>query len=166
MRLRGPDAVRVKRRHPNHRLVKMHRSYTVGEIASLFMIHKNTVRSWFKTGLRTVDDKRPMLTHGLDLIAFLQSRRNLKKQHCGIGQVYCVRCQRPKFPAGGMADYLPLTEKVGNLAAICPDCGSMMYRCISNAKIGEIRGKIDIAFPQALRQLGESHQPSVNSDLR
>jgi hypothetical protein len=166
MSLRGPDAVRVKKRHPNHRLVKSHRSYTVGEVARLFTIHKNTVRSWFKTGLRTVDDKRPMLTLGRDLIAFLQSRRTLKKQHCGIGQLYCVRCHLPKFPAGGMADYLRLSEKLGNLAAICPDCGSMMYRCVSNAKIEEVRGKMDITFPQALRQLGEISQPTVNSDLK
>ena len=130
MSLREPDTVRVRKRHPNYRLVKTHRNYTVGEIAGLFTIHKNTVRHWFKAGLRTVDDdKRPMLALGHDLIAFLQSRRTLKKQHCGIGQVYCVRCRLPKFPAAGMADYLPVTEKIGNLAAICPDCGSMMHRC-------------------------------------
>ena len=30
-------------RHPNHRLVKTHRTYTVEEIASLFHVHRNTV---------------------------------------------------------------------------------------------------------------------------
>ena len=35
----------VKKRHPNHRLVKIYHSYTVGEIATLFDIHKNTVRA-------------------------------------------------------------------------------------------------------------------------
>ena len=34
----------MRKRHPNHRLVKIHRSYTVEEIAELFAIHKNTVR--------------------------------------------------------------------------------------------------------------------------
>jgi hypothetical protein len=163
---REQQAVIARKRYPNHRLVKSHRSYTVEEIACLFAIHKNTVRRWFKAGLQTIDDRRPMLTLGRDLSAFLRSRRAGKKQHCGIGQLYCVRCRIPKFPAGGMADYLPFTEMVGNLAAICPDCGSMMYRCVSNAKIEEIRGKIDITFPQALRQLGETSQPTVNSDLK
>lgn len=165
MSLRRPNA-RVRKRHPNHRLVKSHRSYTVGEIASLFTIHKNTVRRWFHGGLQAIDDRRPILTLGRNLIAFLESRRAFKKQRCGIGQLYCVRCRLPRFPAGGMADYLPVTEMVGNLAAICPDCGSMMYRCVSNAKIEEVRGKMDITFPQALRRLGEISQPTVNSDLK
>ena len=51
----------MQKRHPNHRLVKIHRSYTVEEIAELFGIHKNTVRDWVKGGLATSDDKRPML---------------------------------------------------------------------------------------------------------
>jgi hypothetical protein len=166
MSLRGPNAVRARKRHPNHRLVKSHRSYAVGEIASLFNIHKNTVRRWFKAGLQLLDDRRPVLTLGRNLIAFLQSRSAGKKHHCGLGQMYCVRCRLPKFPAARMADYLPVTEKVGNLAAICPDCGSMMYRCISNARIQEVRGEMDITFPQALRQLGEISRPTVNSDLK
>ena len=33
-------------------------------------------------------------------------------------------------------------------------------------KLGEVRGKMDITFPQALRHLGEISQPTVNSDLR
>jgi hypothetical protein len=163
---REQQAVLVRTRRPNHRLVKSHRSYTVEEIACLFAIHKNTVHRWLKAGLRTIDDRRPMLTLGRDLSAFLQSRRAGKKQYCGIGQMYCVRCRLPKFPAAGMADYLPITEKVGNLAAICPDCGSMMHRCVSNAKIDEVRGKMDITFPQALRQVGDISQPTVNSDLK
>jgi uncharacterized protein YjcR len=49
------------KRHPNHRLVKIHRNYTVEDIANLFGIHKNTVRNWVKDGLATIDEKRPML---------------------------------------------------------------------------------------------------------
>jgi transposase len=44
------------KRHPNYRLVKIHRSYAVEEIAKLFGIHKNTVRCWVKDGLATIDD--------------------------------------------------------------------------------------------------------------
>ena len=62
----------MKKRHPNHRLVKIHRNYTVEEIADLFGIHKNTVRGWVKVGLAISDDKRPMLILGHDLVAFLQ----------------------------------------------------------------------------------------------
>ena len=139
----------MAKRHPNYRRVKIHRNYTVEETASLFGIHKNTVREWVKTGLPTSDDKRPMLILGQDLSAFLQARRIKNKQTCQPGEIYCVRCRAPKFPAGDMAEYLPITEKFGNLTAICPDCNSMMNRRVSMAKLEQVRGKMDITFPQA-----------------
>ncbi|MGA8429353.1 MAG: helix-turn-helix domain-containing protein [Candidatus Sulfotelmatobacter sp.] len=151
---------------PNHRLVKIHRSYTVGEVADLLGHHKNTVRRWIMDGLSTIDGKRPMLILGRVLIEFLQKRRGGKKQPCGPGQLYCVRCHAPKSPAAGMVECQPVTEKIGNLTAICPECNSMMNRRVSMAKLGEFLGKMDITFPQALRQLGEINQPTVNSDLR
>jgi excisionase family DNA binding protein len=153
------------KRHPNNRLVKMHRNYTVEEIAKLFRVHKNTVRIWVKTGLRTIDDRRPMLIHGQELAAFLQSRRVKNKKTCQPGEIYCVGCRAPKSPAGDMADYLPLSETFGMLRAICPGCDSMMNRRVSMAKLPEVRGGLDITFPQALLRLSNRPQPSVNSDL-
>lgn len=155
----------MKRRHPNYRLVKIHRNYTVEEIAKLFDIHKNTVRQWIKEGLETINDKRPMLILGPVLMAFLQARRLKNKQTCKPGELYCVRCRAPRLPAGNMADYNPVTEKFGNLVAICPDCNSLMNRRVSMARIGEFNGKVDISFSEALRQLSERTKPSVNSDL-
>ena len=156
----------MRKRHPNHRLVKIHRSYTVEEIAQLFGFHKNTVRGWVKAGLATSDDKRPMLILGHVLVAFLQARRVKNKQTCKPGELYCVGCRAPKFPAGDMAEYSPVTEKFGNLKAICPDCGSMMNQRVSVAKLGQICGKMDITFPEALRHIVESTKPTVNNDLR
>ncbi len=155
-----------RKRHPNHRLVKSHRSYTVDEIARLLANHKNTVREWVKAGLPLSDSKRPMLILGRDLVAFLQARRHRNKRTCRPGEIYCVRCRAPKFPAANMADYVPVTEKVGNLTAICPDCDSIMNRCVSLARLGQVRGKLDITFPQALRRLGEISRPTVNSDFK
>lgn len=153
-------------RYPNPRLVKIHRNYTVEEIANVFGVHKNTVRAWIKQGLPTSDNKRPMLVLGRDLAVFLQARRVKNKRPCQPGQIYCVRCRSPKAPAGNMADYETVTETLGNLIAICPDCGSIMNRRVNLAKLEQIRGQIDITMPQALRHIVESVQPSVNSDLR
>ncbi len=69
----------MRKRHPNHRLVKIHRSYTVEEIAHLFGIHKNTVRRWVKAGLAISDDKRPMLILGHDLAAISSSSPGKKQ---------------------------------------------------------------------------------------
>jgi hypothetical protein len=156
----------MSKRHPNHRHVKIHRNYTVEEVARLFSIHKNTVRGWIKAGLSLSDDKRPMLILGHELAAFLQARRVKKKQTCNPGEIYCIRCRAPKTPAGDMAEYQLINEKVGNLIAICPDCDSMMNRRFSLAKLDQVRGKMDITLPQALRHINESNQPTVNSDLK
>lgn len=156
----------MKKRHPNHRLVKIHRSYTVEEVAELYGNHKNTVRGWVKAGLATTDDQRPMLILGHDLATFLMARRLKNKRPCKPGEIYCVRCRTTKQPAGEMADYQPISEKFGNLVAICPDCNGMINRRVSLAKIDLVRGKIEISFPQAARHIVENNDPTVNSDLR
>ena len=156
----------MSKRHPNHRLVKIHRNYTVEEAARLLSIHKNTARQWIRSGLPTIDDKRPILIRGRELIAFLKIRRAGRKQPCQAGQMYCVRCHSPQFPAAGMVDYRPLNGRVVNVRGICPNCNSMMHRCVSIARIEQFIEKADITFPQALRHLGEISQPTVNSDLR
>lgn len=156
----------MKKRHLNYRLAKIHRNYSVEEIADLFRIHKNTVRAWIKDGLPVTDDKRPMLILGHDLAEFLQARRASNKRPCQPGEIYCVRCRIPKVPAGDMADYQPVTESQGNMIAICPDCETMMYRRVSLAKLDQVRGNLDITMPQALQHIVESNPPSVNSDLR
>lgn len=155
----------MKRRYPNHRLVKIHRSYTVEEIATLLGVHKNTVRHWVKDGLTTVDDKRPMLILGSVLVDFLKARRIKNKQKCKPGELYCVRCRAPKRPAGDMADYMPITDKIGNLVAICPDCEAIINRHVSLAKIEQVRGEIDISFPEAVRHIIDRANPAVNSDF-
>lgn len=156
----------MAKRHPNHRLVKIHRSYTVEEITRLFGTHKNTVRAWVKTGLPTSDGRRPMLVLGHELATFLQARRVKNKKPCRPGEIYCVRCRVPKSPAGAIVEYQPLTDKIGNLIAICPDCNSILNRRVSIANLEHVRGQMDITFPQALEQVSESGQPTVNSDLR
>jgi hypothetical protein len=133
-------------RRPNYRLVKIHRSYKVEEVALLFGTHKNTVRAWVKAGLPTCDKRRPTLILGSDLAAFLRARRTKKKQPCQPAEMYCVRCRAPRQPAGDMAEYAPITEKLGCLKGICPACDAWMYRRTSLAKLPEVRGKLDITF--------------------
>lgn len=155
----------MRKRRPNHRLVKIHRSYTVEEIVHLFGTHKNTVHAWVKAGLPTCDGKRPMLILGRELAEYLKARRTKNKQPCQPGEMYCVHCRVPKRPAGDMAEYQPITESLGNLMGICPDCDAMIFRRASMTKLPVVRGKLEITFAEAKRQVSESHSLTVNSDF-
>lgn len=124
-------AAAISRRTPNPRLVKRHRSYSVEEVAKLLGVHKNTVREWIRKGLPLIDQSRPLLILGRDLAAFLDLRRRQNKRPCLPGQIYCVRCRQPQFPAGGMADYQALTPAAGNLVGLCPACDGLIYRRVS-----------------------------------
>ena len=99
-----------------------------------------------------------MLILGRDLVAFLQARRVKNKRTCQPGEIYCVRCRAPQPPAGDMAEYQPITEKFGNLIAICPDCEAMMYRRVSLAKIEQVRGKLDITLAASTATHRREHQ--------
>jgi excisionase family DNA binding protein len=155
----------MRKRRPNYRLVKIHRNYTVEEVARLFGVHKNTVRTWVKSGLPVCDLRRPTLIRGRELAAYLKARRTKNKRPCQPGEIYCVRCRASKHPAGSMAEYRPTTERLGNLIGICPDCEGMMYRRASKAKLPAIQAKLEVTFAQAGRQVSESDSPFVNRDF-
>src|SRR5262245_30520459 len=158
--------IAVRKRHPNHRLVKTDQCYTVEGIARLFGKHRNTVFDWIEHGLRTIDKKRPILIHGGDLKDFLQRRRQQNKRKCRPDEIYCVRCREPKRPAGDMADYLPNAATMGSICGICPTCNSMIYRRVSLAKLGQLCRILSIKLPQRLEHIVDSSRLIVNCELK
>ncbi len=151
---------------PNPRLAKIHRSYSVEEIAKLYGVHRNTVRAWIGRGLPTVDDRRPVLVLGGHLRAFLQARRKAAKRPCGPGEIYCLRCREPRRPAGNAVRYHPITSTLGNLVGLCGTCGAGLNRRVSIAKLGLISRDLTVTRPLAQEHIGESLQPSLISDFK
>lgn len=151
-------------RHPNPRLAKIHRSYSVEEISRLFAVHKNTVRTWLRQGLKAIDDQRPTLVRGEELSRFLADRRARTKQACGPGRIYCLACRAPKVPAGMMADCVQSGDTTGTLQGICPDCGRMINRRVNPQKLAAVLGNLEVTVRQAQARLRDMMKPNVNCD--
>jgi hypothetical protein len=156
----------VATRNHNHRLAKIHRSYTVEEVARLFGVHRNSVRDWRKQGLPVIDNTRPALIRGEDLGDFLRKRRQANKRPCAPGQLYCLRCRVPQRPADGRALYRPRTSTGGNLIGVCPVCFLKMHRSVNLAKLGSVQGDLTVLFPEAQEHISNSFHPSVNCDFK
>lgn len=115
-----------RRASPNR--VKIHRSYTIAELAECCGVHRNTVRYWLNTGLEPLQGLRPLLLHGAAVRAFLNKQRASRRRPCPPGHLYCLRCRIPRQPALGMVDYVPKTEHIGNLRALCTACETVIHR--------------------------------------
>lgn len=161
----GFERIALSKRRPNPRLVKIHRSYTVGEAARVCGVHKNTVRRWIKEGLECCDTRRPTLILGCVLRAFLEHKRAKHRRALKPGEIYCVKCRAAQRPDQGFVDLEPYTDKVGNLVGICPTCESLIYRRVSLAGYHKAVGELEVTLPEALRLLIEGDDPSLNGDF-
>lgn len=157
---------RRRRRHPNYRLVKTHRTYTVEETAWLLGVHKNTVRNWLRDGLEAIDNRRPALILGSDLVVFLKQRRARSKRPLKPGEMFCLKCRAAVRPAGRMAEWVHVTDASANLRGICPSCESLVHRRVSLARIQAAIGDLEVIAEPAGRHIRGTTDPSVNCDLQ
>ena len=154
----------MKGRRLNPRRAKIHRTYDVAEIARLFGVHRNTVRSWLRAGLRAIDGRRPTLVQGAELQRFHTERRAKGKRPTPAEHIYCVGCRDHRRPAGDMAEYVPITATMGDLRGICPACDAMMYRRVRLSDLSAVKGNLDVTTAVAERRLEPIPQPSLDHD--
>lgn len=141
-------------KRPNWRKVKKHRSYTVDEAARALDVHKGTIRRYIKIGLVVLDDQRPLLILGSDLIAFLQAQVP-KKQKCDLHECYCLKCRKPRAPAFSDAEFTPDKANSGQLRALCETCTTVMHKRISHDQYRDLRDVLTITVTQEEMTLTE-----------
>jgi hypothetical protein len=134
---------KAKRRSYNVRLIKR-LSYTIREIADLFGIHPQAVRRWIKAGLRTIDDSRPFLVHGSDLIDFLSERQSSRKQKCDPNQFFCCGCRAPREARDNRVNIHIRNAKQLNIAGRCAECGALVNRAGSVRRLDDYRKAFDV----------------------
>ena len=155
---------RARKRTYNTRLVKRDYPYFLREIADLFSIHPNAVRHWIRAGLAVVDDRRPLLIHGGDLIDFLKARQTKRKQKCAGDELFCFRCRRPRRPRFSRVDLVIRGGSRVHLSGECETCGTRMYRAGSAAKFAEYE-KALILQTEGQGRLRDGFQPNVTCHL-
>ncbi len=149
----------------NPQLVKMHRSYSVPELAYCLGVHKNTVRHWQRGGLQPLDDQRPALFHGEAIRAFLTRQNASRKRPCPAGTLYCFKCREPRPPALGMVDFVAINAVSGNVRAICAMCDTMMHRRARKATLASILPGCDVQIVEAPSRLKGSPLPSLDCEF-
>lgn len=152
----------VRRVNPNR--VRIHRSYSVAELADCCAVHRNTVRNWQVKGLEPIDGSRPALFQGAIVRAFISRTNASRKRPCAPGTLYCFRCRQPREPAMGMLDYLPLRATSGNLRALCAHCEAIMHRRVRLAEIGRIMPGCQVQIADGQPSLNGRTSPSLNYD--
>jgi len=131
-------ARRVRRGRLDPRRAKTHYNYTVAEVARLFGVHRNTVRSWLRNGLEAVKVGHAILILGDELRAYLARRRASRRVRCTPGSMYCLKCRAARRPPAELTEAVALTATTLNLRGLCPLCGSLMHRRANPLRLDEI----------------------------
>jgi hypothetical protein len=139
-------------------------TYSVAEAARVTGAHRNTIHHWLGSGLPTIDSRKPILIKGAALKAFIDSRRARRRQPCGPGRIFCLKCREPKRPAFDEVEYEPDNRKLGRLIGLCPDCGGIILRRTSALRIRDAAGNLGIRFRPAVERLYESKHASLNCE--
>ncbi len=135
------------KRSYNPNKCKIHRSYSVEEVAELYGVNKPTVRSWINQGLPVCDDKRPTLILGSDLRPFLQQQKHKNKRKCKPFELYCLQCREPRLPVQNSVGFIEETSTKGRVFACCSVCNSTMNKYIKLADIKSIQRDLAVILP-------------------
>ena len=148
----------------NPRRAKLHRSYTVTELAERLGVHKHTVRDWIRKSLPVIDGAKPTLILGGEFQAWWAKQRKAEKRPCQPGQMFCFKCREPKRPALDMVEYAATNAVTGNLKGLCETCGTVMHQRARLANIAARMPGMDVQITQAPSRIVERAHPSPNCD--
>jgi hypothetical protein len=81
------------KRNYNLRTIKTKKSYSTKELSQLFSVHPQTIRSWRKDGLISIDESSHYaLFLGSTVKSFLQAQADSRRVHLKEGEFYCLSC--------------------------------------------------------------------------
>ena len=147
------------------RLVKTHRSYTVDEASRLLDVSKPTVRRWIKNGLVAMQERKPALINGADLITFLKSRSRPKRK-CQMDECYCFTCRSPQKIAFGEAEIFFDHSTNPNMRGLCNICSSLMFKRVSKSQLSKLGSILRLTFMRGDEPITNRCPPRPNEHLQ
>lgn len=142
----------AKRYNPNK--CKINRNYSISEIASLYGVHKSTVKAWLRKGLNRIDNQRPYIILGQDLKLFIKDLRSINKRRCELGEIYCMKCREPRTPKQGSTVFEAENSRYGRIKASCNVCHSSMNRYFKLNDLGVLQRHFSVILPLQQKRLG------------
>ncbi len=151
----------------NPRLAKLHRPYTVADIAETYAVNEQTVRRWIIFhGLQPVDDGRPTIIKGAVLRQFLERRAIRPVRERPPGTLYCFGCKGFRRPVTGLIDFEVCEgAATGDLRGLCESCNSIMHRATRRDDVALVLPDVEVRVVEAApRIVGRAGPPlNVNS---
>ena len=154
----------MSRRIYPHRRVRYWYSYAIDEICELyedFNLHPQTVRKWVKQGLQTIDQGKPTLIYGYELILYLKRHNTANKRSTEFDQMFCMTCKdaRPIFKneiaVEQEAQYLRVRGR-------CRECKGLMFQNYRLLDFAELRRKFKLVD---VLQLYDDGNPSGKTHI-
>lgn len=142
----------AKRYNPNK--CKINRNYSISEIAVLYGVHKSTVKTWLRRGLKRIDNQRPYIILGRDLKQFIKDLRSLKKRPCELGEIYCMKCRTPRIPMQGSTVFETESVRYGRIKASCNACHSSMNKYFRLTDLLVLQRHFAVILPLQQKRLG------------
>ena len=117
----------------NWKKLKPHKVYTISELCDVLrcgpVILKRIMR---EEHVPVSDDRMPALVVGADILPVLRTLS--KPATLPLGHMYCFRCKRASFPAGGMLERVSDSLGAPLFRALCGCCQGIMCRRVAMAE--------------------------------
>jgi hypothetical protein len=140
--------IKKYKRRFNSRLVKHNLSYSTQEVADLLKTTLNTVNNWYKRGLKKIDNRKPHLVFGEDLIMFLNGKNNKRKQKCAPNELYCCKCKLARKAWENTVDLRHIGSKRLVITGLCEVCGNKVNKLAAIENIEELKKTFNIQVIQ------------------
>lgn len=123
----------------NTRIIRQKQSYSTQEIVDLLKVGISTVNRWYATGLMPIDNQKPFLVFGADLINFLNKKNRRGKTKSNADELFCCKCKIPRksFENAATINIVNATKLM--IIGACEICGTKMNKLGSSLKIEEYK---------------------------